>query len=47
MDKNLHFKLYTEQPRKLVGVIIKLNGKLKNHYIFKVHKSTAGYHLNI
>ena len=35
MDKNSHFKVYTEQPRKLVGVIVKLNGKLKNHYILR------------
>ena len=47
MDKNLHFKVSTEQPLKLVGMVVKPNGKLKNSLHFKVHKSTAGYDLNI
>ena len=33
MDKNSHFKVYTEQPQKLVGMIVKPNEKLKIHYI--------------
>ena len=45
MDKNSHFKVSTERP--LVGMVIKPNGKLKNSSHFKVHKSTAGYDLNI
>ena len=47
MDKNSHFKVSTERPQKLVGMIIRPNGKLKNSLHFKVHKSTAGYDLNI
>ena len=47
MDKNSHFKVSTERPQKLVGMIVKPNGKLKNLLHFKVHKSTAGYNLNI
>ena len=42
MDKNSHVKANTERPQKLVGMIVKPNEK---H--FKVHKSTAGYDLNI
>ena len=47
MDKNSHFKVSTERPQKLVEMIVKPNGKLKNSLHFKVHKSTAGYDLNI
>ena len=47
MDKNSHFKVSTERPLKLVGMVIKPNGKLINSLHFKVHKSTAGYDLNI
>ena len=47
MNKNSHFKINTERPLKLVGGVIKPNGKLKNSLHFKVHKSTAGYDLNI
>ena len=47
MDKNLHFKVNTERPQKLVGTIVKLNGKLKIPLHFKVHENTAGYDLNI
>ena len=32
MDKNSHFKANTEQPQKLVGMIIKPKEKLKMHY---------------
>ena len=45
--KNSHFKVYTEQPQKLVGVIIKPNGKPRNSLHFRVYKYTAGYNLNI
>ena len=47
MDKNPHFKISRERPQKLFGMIIKPNGKLKNSLHFKVHRSTAGYDLNI
>ena len=47
MDKNSHFKVSTERPQKLVGMVVRSNGKLKNSLHFKVHKSTAGYDLNI
>ena len=47
MDKNSLFKVSTEQPLKLVEMVVKPNGKLKNSLHFKVHKSTAGYDLNI
>ena len=47
MDKNSHFKVSTEQPQKLVGMIVKPNGKLENSLHFKVHKSRAGFDLNI
>ena len=47
MDKNPHFKVSTERPQKLVGMIVRPNGKLKNSLHSKVHKSTAGYDLNI
>ena len=35
MDKNSHFKVSTEQPQKLVGMIVRPNGKLKIHYILR------------
>ena len=35
MDKNSHFKVSTERPQKLVGMVIKPNGKLKIHYILR------------
>ena len=47
MDKNLHFKVYTEQPQKLVGVIVKLNSKHRNSLHFRVYKYTAGYDQDI
>ena len=47
MDKNSHFKVYMERPQKLVGVIIKPNGKPRNSLHFRVYKYTAGYDLNI
>ena len=47
MDKNWHFKECTERPQKLVGVIVKLNGKPRNSLHFRVYKDTAGYDLNI
>ena len=47
MDKNSHFKVNTERPLKLVGMVVKLNGKMLNSLHFKTHKSTAGYDLNI
>ena len=47
MDKNSHFKVSTERPLKLVGMVVKPKGKLKNSLHFRVHKSTAGYNLNI
>ena len=47
MDKNSHFKVNTERPLKLVGIVVKQNGKLEISLHFKVHKSTAGYDLNI
>ena len=43
MDKNSHFKVSTERPQKLVGMIIRPNGKLKkkkkNHYILRYTKA--------
>ena len=47
MDKNSHCKVSTEWPQKLVGTIVKPNGKLKISLHFKVHENTAGYDLNI
>ena len=47
MDKNSHFKASTKQPQKLVGMVVKPNGKLKIHFIFKAYRSTAGYDFNI
>ena len=47
MDKNSHFKVNTERPQKLVGVIVKLNGKPRNSLHFRVYEYTAGYDLNI
>ena len=47
MDKNSHFKVNMERPQKLVGMIVKPNGKLKSSLHFRVHKYTAGYNLNI
>ena len=47
MDKNSHFKVYTERPQKLVRVIIKQNSKPRNSLHFRVYKYTAGYDLNI
>ena len=47
MDKNSHFKVYMEQPQKLVRVIVKRNGKPRNSLHFRVYKYTAGYDLNI
>ena len=47
MDRNSHFKVYMEQPQKLVGVIVKPNGKPRNSLHFRVYKYTAGYNLNI
>ena len=35
MDKNSHFKVSIEQPQKLVGMIVRPNGKLKIHYILR------------
>ena len=35
MDKNSHFKVNTERPLKLVGMVVKPNGKLKIHYILR------------
>ena len=35
MDRNSHFKANTEQPQKLVGMIVKPNEKLKIHYILR------------
>ena len=34
MDKNSLFKVSTEQPLKLVGMVVKPNGKLKNSLHF-------------
>ena len=47
MDKNSYFKVSTERPQKLVGMIVKPNGNFKISIHFKVHKNTAGYDLNI
>ena len=47
MDKKSDFKVSTEQPLKLVGMVVKPNGKTKNSLHFKIHKSAAGYNLNI
>ena len=47
MDKNSHSKVNTERPQKLVGMIVKPNSKNLKFIIFKVHKNTAGYNLNI
>ena len=46
MDKNSHFNVRTEQPQKLVGMVIRPNGKL-NSLHFKVYRSTAGHDFNI
>ena len=35
MDKNSHFKVNMEQPQKLVGMIVKPNGKPKIHFILR------------
>ena len=35
MDKNLHFRASTEQPQKLVGMVVGPNGKLKIHFILR------------
>ena len=50
MDKNSHFKVSTERPQKLVGMIIKPNGKLKNSLHFRgtqVHSRLRLEHLVI
>ena len=47
MDKISHLKVYTERPQKLVGGIVKPNGKPRNSLHFRVYKYTAGYDLNI
>ena len=38
MDKNSHFKIYMERPQKLVGVIVKPNGKPRNSLYFRVYR---------
>ena len=35
MDKKSHFKVNTERPQKLVGMIVKPNEKPKIHYILR------------
>ena len=35
MDKNLNFKVITERPQKLVGMVIRPNDKLKIHFILR------------
>ena len=35
MDKNLHFEVSTEQPQKLVGMVVRPNSKLKIHFILR------------
>ena len=35
MDKNSNFKASTEQPQKLVGMVVRPNGKLKIHFILR------------
>ena len=47
MDKNLNFKVNTERPQTLVGMVIRPNDKLKNSFSFKAYRSTAGYDCNI
>ena len=47
MDKNSNFKVSTERPQKLVGMVIRSNDKLKIHSIFKAYRSTASYDFNI
>ena len=47
MDKNSNFKVSTERPQKLVGMVVRPNDKLKIHFTFKAYRSTAGYDFNI
>ena len=35
MDKNSHFKVSTKRPQKLVGMVVRPNGKLKIHFILR------------
>ena len=35
MDKNSNFKVSTEQPQKLVGMVVRPNDKLKSHFILR------------
>ena len=35
MDKNSNFKVSTERPQKLVGMVIRPNDKLKIHFILR------------
>ena len=35
MDKDSHFKVSTERPQKLVGMVVRPNGKLKIHYTLR------------
>ena len=34
MDKNSNFKVSTERPQKLVGMVVRPNDKLKNSFHF-------------
>ena len=45
MDKNSNFKVSTERPQKLVGMVVRPNDKLK-FISFKAYRSTAGYDFN-
>ena len=46
MENNYKFKVNTERPQKLVGMVIRPNDKLKNSFSFKAYRSIAGYDLN-
>ena len=35
MDKNSNFKVSTERPQKLVGMVVRPNDKLKIHFILR------------
>ena len=35
MDKNSNFKVGTERPQKLVGMVVRSNDKLKIHFILR------------
>ena len=47
MNKNSNFKVSTDRPQKLVGMVARPNDKLKIRFIFKAYRSTAGYNFNI